>query len=765
MKSFLRLWFRLRFLLLLVVLVALVPTCRVLPELKTNNTIHSFLADNDPGLVFYRQVTEIFGGDQVVLVALKDRGDGVFSVAGLQRIDRLTKDIGHLEGVEEVTSLTDTDAVLGVPGFVEVGPLMEEVPTDAEGVAEIRDKVHSSKLLQRLVSPDESSTLLIVELADTVMTEPWLQNATVTEIRDLLEKEDDPKAFAMAGSPVIAEAIERANNRDQTLFSGLMLLLVAVSSVILLRRLGAGLLPVLVVLVTVTWTTGLFVMGGNQTNWVTSMITPLLVLVGVADAVHFLSYYREVLPEAESRRDAILKTLDMVTLPCLYTSLTTAVGFASLIVNHVVPIRVFGLYTAIGVLLAFLATLVLVPAALSLGRQKPRPGPEPSRQRLRPWPVLVWIDGLVHARPGLVVVLSLVVVLPIAAGSAFIHVETNLLRYFPPTARVVQDSEFIEDTYEGSSPLDIIVETPDVEGAYAPEVLQALDTLQDRIGARPEAARGVSLADLVKELHMAMTGEPERFRVPEDPALISQLMLVVSPETTEEMVDDEVRILRLGTRFQGAQLPLEEARALMAAIESDSADLFPEGVEVHLTGSSLLFINMDRYVFNGQLQSLGLVLVVLLVILSFLFRSLHMGLLAMIPNVIPIAVMFGLLGWFGMPLDGFTAMMACIAIGIGVDDTIHFLHHVRVEMARGTELSEAISHTLRGVGRALVATSVVLTLGFGVFCLASFLGTRNFGLLTAIAIVTALLADLLVLPSVLLLWGVPKRWQRSVEAA
>jgi predicted RND superfamily exporter protein len=524
------------------------------------------------------------------------------------------------------------------------------------------------------------------------------------------------------------------------------------------------LLPVLVVLVTVTWTLGLFVMGGNQTNWVTSMIAPLLVLVGVADAVHFLAYYREVLPEAESRRDAILKTLDMVTLPCLYTSVTTAVGFASLMVNQVVPIRVFGIYTAIGILLAFFATLVLVPTALSLGRKRPKSGSAPSRAPLRPWPVLVGVDRLVRARPGLVLALSLALVLPIAFGAYFIRVETNLLRYFPDTARVVQDSEFIEGTYEGSSPLDIIIETPDIEGAYAPEVLQALDTLQDRIAARPEAARGVSLADLVKELHMVMSGEPERFRVPEDPALVSQLMLMASPETTEKMVDDEVRILRLGTRFQGAQLPLEDARALMEAIESDCADLFPEDVEVRLTGSSLLFINMDRYVFNGQVRSLGLVLAVLLVIMTFLFRSLRMGLLAMIPNAMPIAIMFGLLGWFGMPLDGFTAMMACIAIGIGVDDTVHFLHHLRVELDKGAELPEAISHTIRGVGRALVFTSVVLTLGFGIFCLASFLGTRNFGLLTAIAIVSALAADLLVLPSVLLLWGVPKSWRRRAEA-
>ena len=175
-------------------------------------------------------------------------------------------------------------------------------------------------------------------------------------------------------------------------------------------------------------------------------------------------------------------------------------------------------------------------------------------------------------------------------------------------------------------------------------------------------------------------------------------------------------------------------------------------------GLPLLFINQDEPIVTGQIQSFSIVLAILTVLMILVFRSFRIGLVAMIPNVMPIAVMLGLLGWLGMALDGFTAMMASVAIGIGVDDTIHFMHHLRAELRRGATLSEAITATLTGVGRALTFTSVVLALGFGVFMLATFLGTVHFGFLTAVAVVAALLADLLVLPAVLLLVGVPKSW-------
>jgi len=692
----------------------------------------------------------------VVYVALAGEGD-IFTVEGLAGIDRISHELEDIEGVEEVTSVTTTDAVLGDGGWVEVGPLMDSLPETEEEVAGVRQKVRSSGLLRRLVSADHRSALLVADLEDDVLSDPSAQNRIVAAMRDHLATTDlQGWRFMLAGNPVIAEAIERYNTRDQQLFSGLMLLLVGISSFVLLRRLAGALLPLAVVLVTVAWTMGLFVAAGHQTNWVTSIITPILVLVGVADAVHFLSRYQEILPEAGTRREAVIRTLRSIGPPCLLTSLTTAAGFFSLVVNQVMPVRTFGVFAAIGVLLALLATVLILPACLALRPGAPPAGKAPKAPR--PWGVLLWADRIVQRRPAPALAVSMLLAAVVALGILRIQVETNLLKYFKPDAQVVTDHDFIEDVYGGSSPLDIVVRSAEQDGVKRPAVLQAAAALQDRFEAHPKMARGVSLADLVQELHEVMSGDPERRSVPDSPQAIAQLLLMVSPETTDGMVDDSAELLRISTRFQGAKMGLGGARGLLDEVQANVDELFPDDVEVRLTGSSVLFVNMDSYLVNGQIRSFGIVLAVLFVVMVLVMRSPRMGLLAMIPNVLPIAFMMGLMGWLGMPLDGFTVMIASIAIGIGVDDTIHYLHHLRHELGQGVPLRDAMSHTMRSVGRALVFTSIVLALGFWVFCLSDFVGTRNFGFLTGITVLVALVADLVVLPAVLLLVGVPKGW-------
>lgn len=360
--------FRIRLLLLVLVILSLAPAARFLPDLRSNNNVDAFLAENDPGLSFYQATTDLFGGDHLVWVALRTPPGSLFTVDGLTRLDRVTRALREVEGVDDVTSLTDTDAVLGDAGSVFVGPLLEAPPTTAEEAAGIQAKVEGSPLLRRLLAADGSSTLLVVELADEALTDPARQNRIVAALRDRLASLEPAGAFHLAGNSVVAEAIERNNNRDTRLFSGLMLLLVAVSGVVLTRRLGLGLLSVGVVLIGVTWTMGGFIAAGNQTNWVTSMITPLLVLVGVADANHLITRFMELLPSSPSRREAAWQATREMFVPCFWTSLTTAIGFYSLVFNEVLPVRVFGIWAAIGVMLTFSATFIVVPAVMALGR-------------------------------------------------------------------------------------------------------------------------------------------------------------------------------------------------------------------------------------------------------------------------------------------------------------------------------------------------------------------------------------------------------------
>jgi uncharacterized protein len=741
-----------------VVGVTLIPASLLSSRIETNNTVDTFLVQDDPDLAFYRETTDRFGGDLLVYVSM-DLGDAdVFTVESLTLLDSVTRTLEDLDGVVRVSSLASTEAIFDDDGIVEPGPLMEQVPTTAEEVVRIRDKVVSSALLPWYVSLDRRATLLVAE-ADPELGAAEL-NAVIRALHEAVQAVPEAE-FSLAGNPVFAEAIDRFNARDQQLFSGLMLMLVLLSSALWLRRLSAAVLPVVVVMVTVMWTTGLFVAAGHATNWITGIISPILFLIGTASAVHLLSAYRDALASAEPGRAAILAALRRVAVPCFFTSMTTAAGFASLMANRIMPVKVFGLFACIGVMLAFVATVVVVPAGLlatsRFARRRPLASAPPSR-------LLAGLDQVVQQRPGLVLIVSLLVVAGLGAGVAFMRVETNNLKYFRPSAPVVRHSLEIEQRYGGSAPLDIVIDTGRPDGALEPELLAAVAELQRRLDDTEGMARGISLADLLQDLHRAMSGDRPTGDLPASADAAYQLLMLPDPDMVDRIVDTDRRLTRISTRFTGASMGLSQARILLDGVERDCHAVVGPLADVRLTGSSVLFIDMDHYLVQGQIRSLCIVLAVVFALMAGLFGSLRIGLLAMIPNVLPITLMLGLMGWLDLPLDGLTVMIACIAIGIGVDDTIHYLHRLRHERGRQPDLRQAMTHTMAAVGRPIVFTSVVLTLGFWIFCVSDFLGTRNFGFLTGVTVLVALLADLVVLPAVLLLVGVPRGWGRSTDA-
>ncbi len=735
------------------VLLTCLPAGWLASGIETNNTIHTFLARGDPGLAFYREVTDRFGGDLLVFVSLDTGEQGVFTPDGLARLDEVTRLVGDLDGVTRVSSLANVDSVVHEDGAAVVGPLFPTPPDSRAEAEAVERRVGESMLLPWYVSPDHRATLVVAEVDPGLG--PVQTNAVVRSIHDtVMPLAGDGLEVALAGNPVVAESIDRYNGRDQQLFSGLMLLLVMVACGVWLRRVGAALLPLAVVLVTVLWTTALFVAAGHQTNWVTAIISPILFLIGVASAVHFLALYQEAAPRSASRREAIERALAAVALPCLFTSLTTAVGFASLMANRIMPVRVFGLYAAVGVLLAFGATMVVVPAGLRLVGRRGGTGVNTPR---RPPGLLLGVDRLAQGRPLAVLVVGLLITAGVTAGVHRMRVETNMLSYFHPEAEVVQHSLRIEQVYGGAAPLDIVVDAGEPGGALDPTVLDGIAALQTHLASMEGVVRGVSVADLLIDVRRATTGDVDA-GLPASAAESAQLLMLPDPDVVDLVVDLERRTTRVSTRFAGAGRGLKWSRGLLADVEQACADTLGGRAEVRLTGSSVLFVHMDRYLVTGQVRSLVIVLALIAGIMIVLFGSLRVGLLAMIPNVLPIAALLGAMGWLDMPLDGLTVMIACIAIGIGVDDTIHYLVHLRREMRAGADLGTAMTRTIGSVGRAIVFTSVVLALGFGVFCTSDFVGTRNFGLLTALTVLVALVADLLVLPAALKVLGVPRGW-------
>ncbi len=759
MKRFYRFLVSRRIVVALLVLISMAPVGFVLKGLQSNNGVDTFLAEDDPELTFYREMSEVFGGDRVVFVALEADSGTVLETGRLVALNRLSKELAKLAEVDRVTSLTNANFVLHLGKTLAPGTLGSNLPLPPADEARLVQRVRASPLLGLLISKDLSSTVIVLELARRLEGDPGKQTAAVRSIRAaVFELDTGGMHSRLTGNPVLAEGIETYSNRDQRLFSLLMVALIALVSLVVFRRLSAMLLPVVVLVAAVGWTMALFVLNGHETNWVTSTIAPVLSLVSVTCSIHFLFRFRHAHRTGATPEKSLVRMLSFVVAPCFFTALTTAVGFGSLAVSQVRPVSVFGTFAAVGVLLAFIATLCLAPALLALAA-----GGSPWRTlggaRLVT-ALLAKIEGIVRRRPGPVVAVSLLVTAGLAAGAGRIDVETNVVKYFRGDAPLVKDALHIDRVHGGSAFLDVVIDTGGNDRAFDPAFLRTVLEFQKSLGNVDGVNRGVSLADLVEELHVAFTGDTAAAEIPDSAAAVQQLRLTLaSPEMLEPLVDDEGRLLRVRAMVQTATLGAGRTREVLDEVRRAAGESFgDDDVEIRFTGYPVLFLNMDRYLVSSQINSFALVLCVIVVIMMFLFRSVRVGLAGMIPNVVPIAAMLGLMGWLKIPLDGFTVMIASIAIGIGVDDTIHFLHHLRRELAAGRPLPEAISSTLTSVGQPVLFSSAVLALGFWVFCLSDFVGTANFGLLTGATIVFALLADLFTLPALLLLTGVPRRW-------
>jgi len=741
--------------LLVALLATLLPAALVLPGLTSHNSIYTYLAEGDPSLAFHERTAERFGGDSLAFISAEARaGETIFNAPDLARIRVLTGEIAGIGGVSRVVSLSNADAITGVDGGVKIAPLLaDEIPTGEQRLRHLRRTVLASPLLNELLSSDLSASVITVHLDRRRLRDPTFQKQVVADLRALLARHGGAASgLRLTGDAVLAEAVDQYSQRDQQIFGAVMMALLALSSLIMFRRAAAVMLPVTVVLLSVAWTMGLFVLLGFSTNAVTAIIPSVLCLVSMSSATHFHFRFLALSDGPRPPREAMIETLRSVTVPCFFTALTTAIGLGSLAVSQVMPIRIFGLFAGLGVLLSLVATVALAPSLLPRTGRRP-PAGAASTIRL----ILGHTYELGRRRNTVLLVAALLGALGLA-GIFRIRLETDVLAYFKRDAPVVQDVLRMERLFGGTSALDVIIDTGRDGGAMDPRVLNAVATLQGRYEQMPRVMRGVSLADVTGELNRALEGD-DALRVPTTAAAVNQLLLVLTePELIEPMVDFQRRTLRLATRFTGATLGVAPSRRLVEQVQAAARGLFPAGVKVRYTGFPLLYINMDRYLVRSQIQSFGLVLGVLLLLLTIMFGSLRMGLLAMIPNALPILLVLGLMGWAGIALEGSTIMIASIAIGIGVDDTIHFLYRLRRELANGADLEGAIARTLDGVGRPLLFTSLVLTLGFCVFCFSDFVGTRNFGGLTALAITGALLSDLFVLPAVLRLTGVPAGW-------
>lgn len=710
-----------------------------------DNTIETYFLEKD--LANYDKFLDQFGTDEIIAIAFSD--EDVFTPDNLRLIDSLSRWIEALPHVRRVLSLTTVDLAWGEADEVFFDPLVAEIPASPDTIEIIRRRALADAFIPgTLLARDCKSTAVVAEI-DHLVGQFDYKVELLEQIRALLEatKQRTGKQFHLGGAAVLDDAIFRYNARDQQRFTPVMVVVIVLIVAFMFRRPLYMLLPVLVVVLSLVWTYGFLVLLGYKVNIISSIITPVLMAVSIADSMHFIVDYLQEMARKDGEKSTVIKqTFAAILAPCTMTSLTTIFGLLSLLSADLVPIRQFGLVAAGGVLFAFVITFTLLPVLLAL-----LPLPKVHyRKRLHRSPLARALERIGRwSKPRAVAITLAVLILAVPASISLknITIGTNSLDYLKPGDPVRVQTEWIDSHIGGTVSLEFLIDTGEEGGMQNPELLRRVERFQNYLEKLDGITGTYSAADLVKTLNRAYHGGQESYNTIPDSAshIAQQLLLVEGSDDFSALLAEDYTLGRISARVEMAKS--QQLSHGMPAIEDTMRAIFGSSANMAPTGIAFLMHQMETALLDSQIKTFMLAFLVISLVILVMLRSLRLGLLAMVPNVLPILFALALMPLMGIPLDVGTVMIAGVALGLVVDDSIHLLSRIKRQLHGVGNHHEAMRLAILETGRPIVFTSVALASGFLILVLASFNPIINFGILSCIVITLALLFDLLVLPA------------------
>jgi hypothetical protein len=718
--------------------------------IQVDSAIENLLPRNDPDHDFYDRARRAFGSEETIVIGLF--ADDVFSPRAIADIDRLSADLARIDGVREVLSLTTVKGVEVEDGAVSLGRMMRSLPVTDDEARAFKKKILDAPLYTgNLVSPDGRATVVAVlfePLADDEFLARGIEPAIRARVDELANY-----APAITGIQTLKVRGARLMEDDLRRFVPLSVLLVVLVLAWEFRTLRGVLLPLAAVVIGVLWTVGLMALTDSKINMGTLILPPLLMAIGIAYAIHVLSRYYIERRRAASVLEAVTATVRHIRVPLAIAWLTTVLGCVTLSFNSIPAIRDFGVWSAFGVTAIFVVSLIFIPSMLlflpDTGREPPgeRVGSAFARHLGRLGEVAV-------RRRRIVLPATAVLCLVALAGASQIQLETNYLEFFHPSGRERLDNARIAAALGGTQPLYLVIDG-EPRAMRRLDVLQAMADVQDFVAKQPGVDTTLSLVDYLRIVGSALNPDG-RGALPERQSDVDQLLLFVDPaELAPVVTRDYARAnVIVGTNLAGSS----EIGDLIERVQQYARARLPDGVSLRATGNLVLLNRSADALARGQITGLWQVCLVLLVLMSSLFLSVRTGLLSLVPNVVPIIGLFGLMGFAGIDLNVSTSMIAVIALGIAVDDTIHYFNEFKLQLQSSGDPQDAILGVVRSVGRPIVFTAIALSAGFLILCLSNFQPIRQFGFLASFTMAVALVAELMITPGLVVSTTVITLW-------
>lgn len=745
---------------LLSILVFLV-SLSFLPKLVKDTRSDAFLQKDNPALIYRDKVKAQFGlNDPMVIVIVNDSAEGIYNPSTLALVDWLTEQVSRLPNVstEHVLSLATENNISGTEEGMDVTPFFNPVPQSVADIQALRSAIENFPLYQgTLVARNGKATVIVLEYVDEHHVETTYQ-ALQALVQEAPVRNNEQ--LHVAGEGAIAGYLGSYIDRDASRLNPLAGLIITLIIIFAFRRFSPGILGNVIIAASVLMTISIMAANGTPFFVITNAMPVILIGISVADAIHIFSQYFELQshqPE-QDRKILIIETMTEMWRPITLTSLTTSVGFLGLyFASHMPPFKYFGLYTAIGVMIAWAYSMLFLPAAIALIK------PSVSRHFIKAQSnagtdtfanFMQWLGRISLRAPLLTISLFSLIAILGAFSASKLQVDEHRIGTFHSDEPIVAADNAINAYLNGSSTMDIVIETPNTEDLFLPENLRKIEALQAYAQTLPHVTGSTSIVDYLKQMNRSLQGgAEEQYRLPETKELVAQYFLIYAasgnPADFQEEVDYDYRTANIRITLNNGHF--NQTRATVETLQHHINTRFnSENIRANLSGRVNLNYHWIKDLGVGHFTGLGLALALVFIVTALLFRSLLAGIYALIPVVSAILFVYAAMVVLNITLGIGTSMFASVAIGLGVDFAIHTIDRLRslCHFHEGN-LDQALAELYPSTGRALLFNFLAIACGFGVLISSKVAPLNNFGTIVALSVTTSFIASMTLLPALI----------------
>ena len=724
-------------------------------HVRTDFNLEGFFPKNDPTINEYEAFTEEFGrDDNTIFVGIEQQN--LFNQKTLLDIKAITDSLKKIQHVLDVQSVWTAREMDGAGNSLRFKNYLTREKLQNSNLQKVKQRMlEDPNVAGVLLSEEGDFTAVALDIDDSEDAYN-VRQSILDDLNEVLEPYRTTYDFRLSGIPYFRNTYVNLLNNEILFFVSISSILILLVLFVLYRSITGLVLPIIIVWLTVLYTVAFVVMTGGFFEILSSTIAPILLCVGIADSIHMISKYDDAMRHGLTKRNAIIEMLMTLGSATLLTSLTTAIGFATLFSSNVTPMKRFGMYTAVGVLLAYLITIFLLPSSLTLLPVKTIL--KTQKSKFYSWFELKLrqLDAFNRKHYRAIIIGGGLLCVIALFGASKVTINSRVFDDIGRDAQVIKDSEYLSDKLTPPFPMEFVIDTKKNDGVKDPALLQKIAAFKSYLLQFEPIQQVTTVNTVLKELHNNLATDSTKaesksgdyeYGLPQNRQLIAQYLLLLefnNAELLSEYVDFDYQKTRISARMY------DEGSKTTNSIRADVkeyVDTHFTDQEVTITGTTILVADLTDNIVYSLTASILLAFLGISVIMALLFKNLKLVIISLIPNIMPLLLTAGVMGFLSIYIKPSTAVIFTIAFGIAVDDSIHYLARFRVESKRGASMVEALRLSTLKTGKAIVITSIILITGFGTLAFSQFDSTMLMGLLICLTIFAALLADLVYLPA------------------